>query len=193
MNWWIYRISPVTSRPFDPRSMDSARSKIRVAIILVLSNWSMPGPEEKHWPSCAGQDDVCKSHGSPENSHFGPIIFGETSPKLAEEKAATNFVWPGSDSGSIAVSNSIDAYPTLSLVTNLFVLFIDVGCTANQLNAPIAFPLTSTNFTWVNVLSVSYLYLQIQQFNILPSLSIKHGRTTTLTVLAPPPDYSNMM
>lgn len=64
--------------------------KRRVAIIFVLSNISFPGPDEKQSPSSLGQDEVRRSHGFPVLWHFGPIIFGETSPRLEEAKAPTN-------------------------------------------------------------------------------------------------------
>lgn len=61
-----------------------------MAIIFVLSNISLPGPDAKHSPSSLGQDEVSRSHVFPVFWHFGPIIFGETSPKLEEANAPTN-------------------------------------------------------------------------------------------------------
>lgn len=68
-------------------TIDSANSLC--AMILVLSNMSFPGPEATHislFPEQVYEDE----HSWPENSHFGPRVLGETSPRLLEAKAATN-------------------------------------------------------------------------------------------------------
>lgn len=44
-----------------------------------------------HIPCLGGQDEVRRSQDLPVNSHLGPIILGETSPKLDEANAPTNF------------------------------------------------------------------------------------------------------
>jgi len=59
--------------------------------MLVLSNISFPGPEAKHISIFPGHVYWLEQF-FPENSHFGPRVFGETSPRLVEAKAATN--WP---------------------------------------------------------------------------------------------------
>ena len=59
-------------------------------MILTLSKLSFPGPDAKHCPWPSGQAESNASQGSPVNSHFGPIIFGETSPKLVDANAPTN-------------------------------------------------------------------------------------------------------
>lgn len=57
--------------------------------MLVLSNISLPGPEEKHISFLPGHV-YCSVQFCPVNSHFGPRVLGETSPRLVEAKAATN-------------------------------------------------------------------------------------------------------
>lgn len=61
-------------------------------MILVLSNMFLPGPEAKHISFLPGQV-YCFEQLLPENSHFGPRVLGETSPRLLEAKAATNGPW----------------------------------------------------------------------------------------------------
>ena len=56
--------------------------------MLVLSNMSFPGPDAKHI-SFLPEHVYCAVQCFPENSHFGPRVFGETSPKLVDAKAAT--------------------------------------------------------------------------------------------------------
>lgn len=62
-------------------------------MILVLSNMLSPGPEAMQcfaWPS---QELETSSQGFPLLMHLGPLMFGETSPRLLEAKAATNGPW----------------------------------------------------------------------------------------------------
>jgi hypothetical protein len=56
--------------------------------MLVLSNISFPGPEEKHLSFSPAQV-YCDVQGLPVNSHFGPRVLGETSPKFEDANAAT--------------------------------------------------------------------------------------------------------
>lgn len=65
---------------------------ILLAMMLVLSNMFLPGPEAKHISFFPGQV-YCFEQLLPENSHFGPRVLGETSPRLLEAKAATNGPW----------------------------------------------------------------------------------------------------
>lgn len=128
-----------------------------VAIIFVLSNWSVPGPWATHnlaWPLHVL---VTVSHGSPVFRQWGPFKLGDTSPRLVEAKAPTNvdyhnkkktfvlylhiyecrwLTFPGKFVESMVVSSRIEAYPTLSDVTKQFELFIEVGWTANHWIAP---------------------------------------------------------
>lgn len=70
--------------------LTKAPSAKRSPITFVLSNISLPGPEAKHSPALAGHVEVNKSHELPVREHFGPIIFGDTSPKFEEQKDPTN-------------------------------------------------------------------------------------------------------
>lgn len=63
--------------------------------MCVLSYISLPGPEAKHSSSFPGHV-YCVEQSNPENSHFGPLVFGDESPKLLEANAATK--GPCSDS-----------------------------------------------------------------------------------------------
>lgn len=59
-------------------------------MIFVLSYILSPGPEAMHnfvWPS---QELETLSQDLPLLVHLGPLIFGETSPRLLEANAATN-------------------------------------------------------------------------------------------------------
>jgi hypothetical protein len=67
---------------------------ILVAIIFVLSNMSFPGPNAIHLSFLSGHWDVFSSQGKPVFMHLGPAIFGETSPKFADETAPTNSPLP---------------------------------------------------------------------------------------------------
>lgn len=58
-------------------------------MILVLSNMSFPGPEAKHL-SFFSRHLYSAVQEFPVNSHFGPRVLGETSPKFEEANAATN-------------------------------------------------------------------------------------------------------
>ena len=76
---------------------------------LVDSNMSVPpGPRAKH-NSVLGRENFnqifkiphfpshlpSESQRSPVSSHRGPFMFGDTSPRLLEAKAATKVDWPG--------------------------------------------------------------------------------------------------
>lgn len=67
-------------------------------------------------------------------------------------------------------SQRTEAYPTLSDEISLFVLFILVGCTANQFITPMILSLGVKKRTWARVLSVSYLYLE--SFNVTCHIDI---------------------
>lgn len=60
-------------------------------MIFVLSNWSLPGPEAIHSFDSPLHVLVTFSHGSPVLIQCGPFRLGETSPRLVEAKAPTNF------------------------------------------------------------------------------------------------------
>lgn len=66
------------------------------ATMYVLLNMSPPGPNEKQAsfrPSDSlGHVLLSGSHGSPEISQRGPFVLGDTSPRLLDANAATNFV-----------------------------------------------------------------------------------------------------
>ena len=79
------------------------------AMTLVDSNMSVPpGPRAKH-NSVLGRENFnqifkiphfpshlpSESQRSPVSSHRGPFMFGDTSPRLLEAKAATKVDWPG--------------------------------------------------------------------------------------------------
>jgi hypothetical protein len=59
------------------------------AIIRVLSNMSVPGPEAIHISFRPEQVLLCTSQGRPLNWHRAPLTLGDTSPKLVDAKAAT--------------------------------------------------------------------------------------------------------
>jgi len=75
-------------------------------------------------------------------------------------RAASAITLPISLPGFMRCSNKMAAYPTLSLDTSVLVLFILVGCTANQLIAPTATPSSRISFSCTILLSTSCLYLQ---------------------------------
>ena len=94
-------------------------------------------------------------------------MFGDTSPRLLDPKAATNFPVPILIPGFISFSNSCAAYPLLSPDTRRLVLFILVGCTANQFMSPIGsqVPLQSAASIRTNVMSLSTLSVPYLQRN----------------------------
>eukprot|EP00035_Acanthoeca_spectabilis_P034753 m.30848 g.30848 ORF g.30848 m.30848 type:complete len:317 (+) comp6846_c0_seq2:1302-2252(+) len=109
-------------------------------MISVLSNMSFPGPTALHCSVRLLQVLWSKSQGSPVSRQCGPMMLGETSPRLVEPNAATNRPVPGGAPFAVPpfciFSTMYDAYPLLSPETSLLVLFIEVGCTANQVNIP---------------------------------------------------------
>lgn len=60
-----------------------------VAIILVLSNISLPGPEAKHFSLDVEHFSLSWSQTLPENSQRGPFVLGDTSPRLVDANAQT--------------------------------------------------------------------------------------------------------
>ena len=97
----------------------------------------VPGPNATH--SCVRplQVECSRSHGNPVSRQWGPFVFAETSPKLVEANAATNGPFPGSWPTFICFSSMRLAAPLLSPDISWFVLFMEVGCTANQLITPL--------------------------------------------------------
>lgn len=82
-----------------------AVSNILVAMILVLSNMSLPGPDAKHLSLGKLHNSFSWSQTFPENSHFAPFVFGETSPRLVDANAQTIRPWNIKD--NISISNEI--------------------------------------------------------------------------------------
>ena len=90
--------------------------------------------------------------------------------------------FPISLPGFMRCSNKMAAYPTLSLDTSVLVLFILVGCTANQLIAPTGTPSSRTSFSCTILLSTSYLYLQNKDCLITGHTTAYRGALSTQTL-----------
>mmetsp|Transcript_11619 Transcript_11619/g.29848 ORF Transcript_11619/g.29848 Transcript_11619/m.29848 type:complete len:280 (-) Transcript_11619:177-1016(-) len=135
-------------------------------MIWVLSNMSRPGPTAEHCSVRLLHVEWSKSHGSPVSRQCGPRMFGETSPRFVDPKAATKGPAPGGAPAAVSpfIARSImyEAYPLLSPLTSLFVLFIEVGCTANHANMPrdllAAVPSAESTRSTVMFRSVSPVY-----------------------------------
>lgn len=130
-----------------------------VPIMRQLSRSSTPGPRPIQTPSDFGQAEVSTSHARPVSVQCAPFVFGDESPKLVDANAATTFPCPINEPESNSFSSKIDAYPTLSLLSNLFRLFMDVAWTEYQFSTPIGRLSVPIKRICASVLSVSYLYL----------------------------------
>mmetsp|Transcript_9327 Transcript_9327/g.30462 ORF Transcript_9327/g.30462 Transcript_9327/m.30462 type:complete len:354 (+) Transcript_9327:502-1563(+) len=160
------RIRDDRSANSSPARSAAASSTWRPAMIAQESNMSRPGPTDEHCSlrirvaldqgqgDAPGHVDVSTSQGSPVSRQNAPTMFGVASPRFAEQNAAGTAPRPGAAPGFKTRSRSTDARPLLSELTRPFVLFMDVGCTANHVATARRSPVAASS-TRSSVKSVS--------------------------------------
>ena len=140
-------------------------------ILLVL----LPGPEATHICVRLLHVECSNSQGRPVSIQCGPLVFGETSPRLVEAKAATKDPLPIGLFASYSLLSSISfssirlAKPLLSPEISWFVLFIDVGWTANQLITPLN---AEQSFNYQDLTSHFWCYCLKMQFSVYSNVLV---------------------